>query len=70
MIAKLAAHDSDHARTHFDDKMLSVEPAEKLQKFWDGIVAEGGQPQEVTDLVKRDVTRWTTIIHDRHIEAE
>ncbi|HEX7704711.1 MAG TPA: alpha/beta fold hydrolase [Kofleriaceae bacterium] len=42
MIAKLAAHDSDHARTHFDDKMLSVESAEKLQKFWDGIVAEGG----------------------------
>jgi dienelactone hydrolase len=42
MIAKLAAHDNEGARTHFDDKMLSVAPAAKLQQLWDGFVVEGG----------------------------
>lgn len=35
-----------------------------------GIVAETGSPQEVSALVQQDVTRWTAIIRERHIEAE
>lgn len=35
-----------------------------------GIVAEGGKPSEVTDLVSQDVSRWTVIIRERHIVAE
>jgi tripartite-type tricarboxylate transporter receptor subunit TctC len=35
-----------------------------------GIVAEGGPAQDVTALVKQDVTRWSAIIRERHIEAE
>jgi tripartite-type tricarboxylate transporter receptor subunit TctC len=35
-----------------------------------GIVAEGGKPAEVTDLVSQDLSRWTAIIRERHIVAE
>jgi hypothetical protein len=36
--------------------MLSVEPAEKLQRFWDGIVAEGGA--HVDRKVIEDLATW------------
>jgi tripartite-type tricarboxylate transporter receptor subunit TctC len=35
-----------------------------------GIVAEGGDPSEVTELVRQDVSRWTVIIRERHIVAD
>jgi tripartite-type tricarboxylate transporter receptor subunit TctC len=58
------------ARLH--DAVAAAAATDEVRKRFAGlgIVAEAGSPQEVTALVKQDVTRWTAIIRDRHIEAE
>ncbi len=35
-----------------------------------GVAAEGGPAQKVTELVKQDVARWSTIIRERNIQAD
>ncbi|MDB6000165.1 MAG: Tripartite-type tricarboxylate transporter, receptor component TctC, partial [Rhizobacter sp.] len=35
-----------------------------------GVIAEGGAPQKVTDLIKQDVARWSVIIRDNNIRPE
>lgn len=35
-----------------------------------GIVAEAGQPQEVANFIRQDVTRWSAIIRQRHIQSD
>ena len=35
-----------------------------------GVVAEGGAPQKVTELVKQDIARWGPIIRENNIQPE
>ncbi len=35
-----------------------------------GIVAEAGQPQDVANFIRQDVTRWSAIIRERHIQSD
>jgi tripartite-type tricarboxylate transporter receptor subunit TctC len=35
-----------------------------------GIVAEGSGPQQVSDFIKQDVSRWSVIIRERNIQAD